>query len=141
MRKFKKREFSVIVERDVARGLAAHGERRAQVGELADVVRPGLEYFVVAAGISADAKRDTDVIEHDQRIRKSPGQIGKFGNLRVVDQRIEGKAVARQSREAGAEFGIKQKLGLPVKFVGVGEKPEDLELFDPDAYVEALFAD
>jgi fused signal recognition particle receptor len=28
---------------------------------------------------------------------------------------------------------------LPVKFVGVGEKLEDLEPFDPNAYVEALF--
>lgn len=42
---------------------------------------------------------------------------------------------------SGAIFGVKQKLGLPVKFVGVGEKPEDLEVFDPEAYVEALFAD
>ncbi len=43
--------------------------------------------------------------------------------------------------KGGAIFGVKQKLGLPVKFVGVGEKPEDLEVFDPEAYVEALFTD
>jgi fused signal recognition particle receptor len=43
--------------------------------------------------------------------------------------------------KGGAIFAIKQKLGLPVKFVGVGEQLEDLEPFDPDAYVEALFAD
>jgi|SRR5262245_27824728 len=43
--------------------------------------------------------------------------------------------------KGGAIFGIKQKLDLPVKFVGVGEKPEDLEVFNPEAYVEALFAD
>jgi fused signal recognition particle receptor len=42
--------------------------------------------------------------------------------------------------KGGAIFAIKQKLGLPVKFVGVGEKLEDLEPFDPDSYVEALFA-
>jgi fused signal recognition particle receptor len=42
--------------------------------------------------------------------------------------------------KGGAIFGIKQKLGLPVKFVGVGEHLDDLEPFDPDAYVEALFA-
>jgi fused signal recognition particle receptor len=41
--------------------------------------------------------------------------------------------------KGGAIFAIKQKLGLPVKFVGVGEKLDDLEPFDPDAYVEALF--
>jgi fused signal recognition particle receptor len=42
--------------------------------------------------------------------------------------------------KGGAIFGIKQKLDLPVKFIGVGEKLDDLEPFDPDAYVEALFA-
>jgi fused signal recognition particle receptor len=42
--------------------------------------------------------------------------------------------------KGGAVFGIKQKLGLPVKFVGVGEKLDDLEPFDPEGYVEALFA-
>jgi fused signal recognition particle receptor len=41
--------------------------------------------------------------------------------------------------KGGAIFGIKQKLGLPVKFIGIGEKLEDLEPFDADAYVEALF--
>jgi fused signal recognition particle receptor len=41
--------------------------------------------------------------------------------------------------KGGAIFGIKQKLGLPVKFIGVGEKIEDLEVFDPQAYVDALF--
>lgn len=43
--------------------------------------------------------------------------------------------------KGGAIFGVKQKLNLPVKFVGVGEKPEDLEVFNPDAYVDALFTD
>jgi fused signal recognition particle receptor len=42
--------------------------------------------------------------------------------------------------KGGAIFAIKQKLGLPVKFVGVGEKLDDLEPFDPHSYVEALFA-
>jgi fused signal recognition particle receptor len=43
--------------------------------------------------------------------------------------------------KGGAIFGIKRKLDLPVKFVGVGEQLDDLEPFDPDAYVEALFAE
>jgi fused signal recognition particle receptor len=42
--------------------------------------------------------------------------------------------------KGGAIFTIKQRLDLPVKFVGVGEKLDDLEPFDPDSYVEALFA-
>ncbi len=43
--------------------------------------------------------------------------------------------------KGGAIFGIKRKLDLPVKFIGVGEKLDDLEPFDPDTYVEALFAE
>jgi fused signal recognition particle receptor len=36
-------------------------------------------------------------------------------------------------------FAIKSKVGLPVKYVGVGEQMDDLEPFDPDAFVAALF--
>jgi fused signal recognition particle receptor len=41
--------------------------------------------------------------------------------------------------KGGAIFSIKKKLGLPVKFIGVGEKLEDMEVFDPESYVAALF--
>jgi fused signal recognition particle receptor len=41
--------------------------------------------------------------------------------------------------KGGAIFAIKQKIGLPVKYIGVGEGLDDLEPFDPDQYVEALF--
>ena len=43
------------------------------------------------------------------------------------------------TRRFGAVFAIKQKLGLPVKYVGVGEGLDDLEPFDADAFVAALF--
>ena len=43
------------------------------------------------------------------------------------------------SAKGGAIFAIKQKVGLPVKYVGVGEGIEDLDVFNPDEYVEALF--
>jgi len=42
--------------------------------------------------------------------------------------------------KGGVAVAIRQQVGLPVKLVGVGEKAEDLALFDPDQYVEALFA-
>jgi fused signal recognition particle receptor len=41
--------------------------------------------------------------------------------------------------KGGAIFGIKKKLDIPVKFVGVGETVDDLEVFDPEEYVEKLF--
>jgi len=41
--------------------------------------------------------------------------------------------------KGGIIVAISQELALPVFFVGVGEKVEDLLIFDPDAYVDALF--
>ncbi|HZM00373.1 MAG TPA: signal recognition particle-docking protein FtsY [Planctomycetota bacterium] len=39
----------------------------------------------------------------------------------------------------GAVVSIREQLGLPVRFVGLGESVEDIERFDPAAFVEALF--
>ena len=41
--------------------------------------------------------------------------------------------------KGGAVFAIKHKVGLPVKYIGVGETLDDLEPFEPDAFVAALF--
>jgi fused signal recognition particle receptor len=39
----------------------------------------------------------------------------------------------------GIVIAIREMLNIPVKFVGLGEKPEDIAEFDPDEFVEALF--
>jgi len=39
----------------------------------------------------------------------------------------------------GIVFAIEQRLEVPVRYVGVGERPEDLVAFDPEAFVAALF--
>jgi fused signal recognition particle receptor len=39
----------------------------------------------------------------------------------------------------GIVIAIKDQLDIPVKFVGLGEKPEDIAEFDPGAFVDALF--
>jgi fused signal recognition particle receptor len=41
--------------------------------------------------------------------------------------------------KGGIVFAIEHDLGVPVRFVGVGEKATDLLPFDPDAFVAALF--
>ncbi len=40
--------------------------------------------------------------------------------------------------KGGVVIRIYKELGLPIKLVATGEKPEDLAAFDPDAYVDAL---
>jgi fused signal recognition particle receptor len=41
--------------------------------------------------------------------------------------------------KGGIVFAIEEALGVPVRFVGVGEKAGDLVPFDPDSFVAALF--
>ncbi len=52
----------------------------------------------------------------------------------IVLSKIDGTA------KGGVVIPIRQQFGLPVKYVGVGEKAEDLALFQPETFVEALFA-
>ena len=41
--------------------------------------------------------------------------------------------------KGGAVIAIQRKLGIPIKFIGVGEGVEDLQPFDAEAFVNALF--
>ena len=45
------------------------------------------------------------------------------------------------SAKGGIIVGIRDQLNIPVKFVGLGETPADIEPFDPAVFVEALFAE
>ena len=42
--------------------------------------------------------------------------------------------------KGGVVVAIRQNMGIPVKYIGVGEKIDDMEVFDPDGFVAALFA-
>ena len=53
----------------------------------------------------------------------------------IVLAKLDGTA------KGGVVVAIRQKVGLPVKYLGVGEKADDLTLFNPDDFVEALFED
>jgi len=53
----------------------------------------------------------------------------------IVLAKLDGTA------KGGVVVAIRQQVGLPVKYVGVGEKPEDLAPFEPDSFVDALFED
>jgi fused signal recognition particle receptor len=45
------------------------------------------------------------------------------------------------SAKGGIVIGIRDQLDVPVKFVGLGEQIGDIEPFDPESFVEALFAE
>jgi fused signal recognition particle receptor len=44
------------------------------------------------------------------------------------------------SARGGMAFAIKHELGLPILFAGLGEKPEDLQPFDPDAFIAGILS-
>ena len=41
--------------------------------------------------------------------------------------------------KGGIAIAIQAELGVPVKYIGIGEKIEDLQKFDSDSFVDALF--
>ena len=53
----------------------------------------------------------------------------------IIITKLDGTA------KGGIAIAIQSELSVPVKFIGIGEKIEDLQRFDPNAYVTALFAD
>jgi fused signal recognition particle receptor len=44
------------------------------------------------------------------------------------------------SARGGMAFAIQNELGLPILFAGLGEKPEDLQPFNPDAFIEGVLS-
>ena len=44
------------------------------------------------------------------------------------------------SARGGMAFAIQRELGLPILFAGLGEQPEDLQPFDPDAFVDGILS-
>lgn len=55
--------------------------------------------------------------------------------------KINGVILAKldSSARGGMAFAIQQELGLPILYAGLGEKPEDLQRFDREAFVNGIF--
>ncbi len=74
-----------------------------------------------------------DAITGQNAISQASQFIDAAGATGIVLTKLDGTA------KGGVVISIKAKLGLPVRFVGVGEGMDDLMEFDPDAFVDALF--
>jgi len=66
-----------------------------------------------------------------QQARQFTGSVGVTG---IVLTKLDGTA------KGGVVVAISRELGLPVRYVGIGEKPEDLLPFDSREFVDSLFA-
>ncbi len=76
-----------------------------------------------------DGSTGQNAISQAKSFKESAGVTG------IVLTKLDGTS------KGGAVLNIKQEAGVPVRFVGTGEKIDDFALFDPVAFVEGLLGD
>jgi fused signal recognition particle receptor len=86
---------------------------------------PGAPHEVI---LVLDATTGQNAIAQAQEFKDAIDVTGIF--LTKLDGTAKGGIVA----------AVRHKLGIPVKFVGLGETPDDVQPFDAETFVEALFA-
>ncbi len=74
-----------------------------------------------------DATTGQNAVNQAKEFKNSAGLTG------LVLTKLDGSA------KGGIVFSVKEELGIPVKFIGVGEGQDDLRPFVPEDYVKALF--
>ena len=124
--KAKARGFDVLIV-DTAGRLHTQTHLMKELEKIHRVVArqiPGAPHEVL---LVLDATTGQNALTQAEQFSKSVKCTG------IVLSKLDGTA------KGGSVFAIKQKLGLPVKFVGLGEQIGDMEPFDPDAFVTALF--
>ncbi|ADV27039.1 signal recognition particle-docking protein FtsY [Pseudoxanthomonas suwonensis 11-1] len=63
------------------------------------------------------------------QLRQFNAAVGVTG---LVVTKLDGTA------KGGVVFALAREFGIPIRFAGIGERPEDLRVFDPEAFVDAL---
>ncbi|MBP3955868.1 signal recognition particle-docking protein FtsY [Gemmata sp. G18] len=124
--KAKARGFDVLIV-DTAGRLHTQTHLMKELEKIHRIVTrqiPGAPHEVL---LVLDATTGQNALTQAEQFSKSVKCTG------IILSKLDGTA------KGGSVFAIKQKLGMPVKFVGVGEQIDDMEPFDPDAFVNALF--
>ena len=76
-----------------------------------------------------DATAGQNAIQQAKVFKQALGLTG------IVLTKLDGTA------KGGVTITIKRELGIPVRYIGVGEGMDDFQPFDPDAFVSAIFGD
>ena len=116
-----------VVLVDTAGRLHTQENLMRELGKIRRVVEkkiPGAPHEVL---LVLDATTGQNAISQAQTFSEAIGVTGLF--LAKLDGTAKG----------GIVVAIRDQVNLPVKFIGIGEKPEDIEPFDPETFVEALF--
>lgn len=86
-----------------------------------------------AAGSSVETLLVLDATTGQNALNQAREFGATCGITGIVLTKLDGTA------RGGVVIGIKQELGIPIKFIGVGEQADDLQPFDPKAFAKALF--
>ena len=93
----------------------------------------------VIKGKIEDAPQETLLIIDATTGQNGISQAKKFKEITditgIVLTKLDGTA------KGGIVLAIKEEVKLPVKFIGLGEKKEDLQVFDIEKYIYGLFKD
>jgi len=84
-----------------------------------------------------DVSRETLLVLDSTTGQNAVMQAKEFMNAAAITGLILTKLDG--TAKGGAIFSIKNMLGIPVKFIGVGEKIDDMQPFDAKMFVNALF--
>lgn len=90
--------------------------------------------LVLDATSGQNALRQADEFAKALAAASEPGVVGPGAITGIFLAKLDGTA------KGGIVVAIREVTNIPVKFVGLGETPEDIEAFDPEAFVDALFA-
>jgi len=117
-----------VVLADTAGRLQAQRQLMDELGKVKRVcgkVVPGAPHEVL---LVIDATMGQNALSQARLFGETAGVTG------IVLTKLDGTA------KGGVVIAIADELALPVKFVGVGERIDDLRPFDPNAFAEGLFA-
>ncbi|MBR4777745.1 MAG: signal recognition particle-docking protein FtsY [Lachnospiraceae bacterium] len=85
-----------------------------------------------------DCYRETLVVLDGTTGQNALAQAKQFSEVAditgIIITKLDGTA------KGGIAVAIQKELGIPVKYIGVGEHIDDLQKFDPQSFVEALFS-
>ena len=92
----------------------------------------------VIGKIDPDAPHETLLVLDGGTGQNALNQARQFHDA----MQLTGLAVTKLDGTAkgGVIFAIAAQLGLPIRFIGVGEKVDDLEVFEAERYVNALIS-
>ena len=84
-----------------------------------------------------DAHRENFIVLDGTTGQNALVQAREFGDVAqltgIVLTKMDGTA------KGGIAVAIQSELNIPVKYIGVGEHLDDLQRFDPESFVNALF--